>query len=259
MPLAGGGTLSKRWLECVGVGKSYGAGPGAVEALRGVDLACAEGELVCLLGASGCGKSTLLNIVAGLEPASTGQIVIAGRESRGPLRDLAMVFQEHGLFPWATILDNVAFNLRAQGVGRRQRREAALAALELVRLRGVERRYPHELSGGMRQRAGLARALAAQPRLLLMDEPFGALDTHTRANLQAELLRIWQVRGVTILFVTHSVEEALLLADRIVVFQPDPGRIQTIVAPDLPRPRDPHAAPFVALSRELEALVVHHG
>ena len=170
-----------------------------------------------------------------------------------------MVFQEHGLFPWATILDNVAFNLRAQWVGRRERREAARAALDLVRLRGVEERYPHELSGGMRKRAGLARALAGQPRLLLMDEPFGALDTHTRANLQAELLRIWQVRQVTILFVTHSVEEALLLADRIVVFQPNPGRIRTIVAPGWPRPRDPHSAPFLAWSRDLEALVVHHG
>lgn len=242
-------------LECSGVSKTFRGKAGDVEALRDVSLRCPEGELVCFLGASGCGKSTLLQIIAGLEQPSAGGIIINGREIDAPSDALGMVFQDHGLFPWATVEDNVGFNLRARRVGRNARREAVREALDLVGLSGFARRYPHELSGGMRQRAGLARALSTKPKLLLMDEPFGALDTHTRSRLQQELLSIWSRQRATILFVTHDIDEALILADRIIVFRPRPGRIREIVTPDLPRPRDPHAPEFLALVRELEGLV----
>ena len=247
--------MNARFLDCVGVAKTFPGQSGAVEALRDVNLVCREGEFVCFLGASGCGKSTLLQIIGGIERPSEGAVVIDGHEIEGPSKALSMVFQDYGLFPWATVTDNVAFNLRARGVGRRERETAVAEALDLVGLSGFATRFPHELSGGMRQRAGLARALTTKPKLLLMDEPFGALDTHTRANLQQELLSIWSRNSTTILFVTHDIDEALILADRIVVFRPRPGRIRSIVTPDLPRPRDPHSAEFLALARELEALV----
>jgi NitT/TauT family transport system ATP-binding protein len=247
--------MSPALLECSGVSKTFHGKAGDVEALRDVNLRCPEGELVCFLGASGCGKSTLLQLIAGLERPSAGGIIVNGREIDAPSDALGMVFQDHGLFPWATVEDNVGFNLRARRAGRNARREAVREALDLVGLSGFAQRYPHELSGGMRQRAGLARALSTKPKLLLMDEPFGALDTHTRSRLQQELLAIWSRQRTTILFVTHDIDEALILADRIVVFRPRPGRIREVVSPDLARPRDPHSPEFLALARELEALV----
>jgi len=243
------------FVACTGVGKIYPGKSGDVEALRGVDLACGTGEFVCLLGLSGCGKSTLLQLIAGLERATAGTIAINGRPIDGPSAETSIVFQDHGLFPWMTVERNVAFNMKARGVPARERREQAAIFLEMTGLTAFRDRYPHELSGGMRQRVGIARALTTRPKALLMDEPFGALDAQTRGNLQEELLRIWEGQRTTVVFVTHSIDEAVFLADRIAVFSARPGRISAIVKVDLPRPRDPDAPQFAALSRELRAMI----
>jgi len=235
------------FLECLKVSKRYVGPTGTVEALHTIDLACDYGSFVCLLGTSGCGKSTLLQLVAGLETPSEGQIIVNGREIDGPSKDLSVVFQDHGLFPWMTVRRNVEFNMKARGTSRAERRARGQELLDLVGLGAFAERYPHELSGGMRQRAGIARALTTAPKLLLMDEPFAALDAQTRADLQDELLQIWRRHTTTILFVTHNIDEAVLLADRVVVFSPRPGRIKTIVEIGLPRPRDPRSAGFAAL------------
>jgi ABC-type nitrate/sulfonate/bicarbonate transport system ATPase subunit len=239
------------FLECTGVGKIYRGKSGTVEALRGIDLQCGTGEFVCLLGLSGCGKSTLLQLIAGLESATAGTIAINGRPLDGPSAETSIVFQDHGLFPWMTVERNVAFNMKARGVPARERRAQAAEFLAMTGLSAFHDRYPHELSGGMRQRVGIARALTTRPRALLMDEPFGALDAQTRGNLQEELLRIWEHQRTTIVFVTHSIDEAVFLADRIAVFSARPGRISKIVSVDLPRPRDPNAPRFAELSRML--------
>jgi len=227
------------FIECLDVGKIYAGKQGAVEALRGINVQCAEGEFVCLLGLSGCGKSTLLQMIAGLELPTSGQIIVAGRELDGPSPATSIVFQDHGLFPWMNVRDNVAFNLKARGVAKAERLARADEMLALTGLSGFAGRYPHELSGGMRQRVGIARALTTRPRALLMDEPFGALDAQTRGHLQAELLQIWEQQRTTVLFVTHSIDEAVFLADRILVFTPRPGRLAAEVTVELPRPRVP--------------------
>ncbi|KMO18071.1 ABC transporter ATP-binding protein [Methylobacterium indicum] len=229
--------------------KTYARRAETVTALRDVTLTAEPGEFLCLLGVSGCGKSTLLKILAGLEPHSEGTVLVDGRHLQGPHADAAVVFQEHGLFPWMTTRRNVEFNLKARGTGARERRRVAEAMIETVGLSGFSEKYPHELSGGMRQRVGIARALTTNPKLLLMDEPFGALDAQTRSAMQGELLRLWQARRTTVLFVTHSVSEAIVLADRVVVMTPRPGRIRTIIPVDLPRPRDTTAPAFNALVR----------
>ncbi len=247
------------FIECMGVGKTY-AGKGAqVEALRGIDMRCAEGEFVCLLGLSGCGKSTLLQMIAGLERPTAGQIVVAGRELDGPSPATSIVFQDHGLFPWMTVRRNVEFNLKARGVARAARRARAEEMLALTSLSEFAVRYPHELSGGMRQRVGIARALTTRPQALLMDEPFGALDAQTRGHLQAELLSIWARQRTTVLFVTHSIEEAVFLADRILVFTPRPGRLSAEVAVDLPRPRVPGTPAFAAVVARLRTALGSEG
>ncbi len=244
-----------KFLECIGVGKTYPGKTEPVEALRGIDFACEAGDFVCLLGRSGCGKSTLLQIVAGLERASAGQIVVASRELDGPSPDAAIVFQDHGLFPWMTVQRNVEFNMKARGTPAAERAETAARFIDMTGLTGFADRYPHELSGGMRQRVGIARALTTGPKALLMDEPFGALDAQTRAKLQDELLQIWERQRTTVLFVTHSIDEALLLADRILVFTPRPGRIAADITVDLPRPRTSQSAAFTALARDLRGLI----
>ena len=244
-----------RFIECVGVGKIYPGKNEPVEALRGIDFTCDAGDFVCLLGRSGCGKSTLLQMMAGLEPPTAGQIAVAGRELHGPSPDAAIVFQDHGLFPWMTVQKNVEFNMKARGTPAAERKRIAAHFVAMTSLTGFEGRYPHELSGGMRQRVGIARALTTDPKALLMDEPFGALDAQTRGNLQDELLQIWEKRRTTVLFVTHSIDEALLLADRILVFSPRPGRIAADIRVDLPRPRAPQSEAFSALARELRGLV----
>jgi NitT/TauT family transport system ATP-binding protein len=221
-----------------GVGKTFGEGEGAVRALEGVEFAVEEGEFVCIVGPSGCGKTTLFRIIAGLEEPTEGEVLLDGDPVTGPDMDRGMVFQEYGLFPWRTVHENVVFGLEQQSLGERDRRERAREMIGLVGLSGFEDAYPAELSGGMKQRVGIARALAVDPELLLMDEPFGSVDAQTRDMLHGELMRIWEETGKTVLFVTHDVEEAVKLADRIVVMSSGPGSVREVVDVDLARPRE---------------------
>jgi NitT/TauT family transport system ATP-binding protein len=211
------------------VGKSFGSGHGAVVALDGVDLEVERGEFVCLIGASGCGKSTILNLVAGLDKPSAGTVEIEGRP--------ALMFQEAALFPWLTVAANVELPMRLDGVPKAERRARAARLLEAVHLDGFAKKRPHQLSGGMRQRGALARAFAQDAEILLMDEPFGALDAMTRDALHTELEDLVHQRGLTVVFVTHNVREAARLADRIVVLSSRPGRVTAIFDVDIPRPR----------------------
>ncbi len=232
--------------------------------LTDVDLTVAEGEFVSLLGPSGCGKTTLLRIIGGLIAPDGGHVSIGGRTVRGPMKEVSIVFQHFGLYPWRTVLSNVEFPLELDGMGRAERRQTAEQYIELVGLRGFERQYPHELSGGMQQRVGTARALTRKPSVLLMDEPFGALDAQTRENLQEEFLRIWERTRTTVLFVTHSIEEAVFLSHRVIVLSRPPGRVQEIIPVPLPARRwekDVRADPgFVeACARIRELLRVAHG
>ncbi len=208
-----------------------------VEALSDISLTIEENEFLTILGPSGCGKTTLLRAIAGLTHFDSGEILVGGEPVRGPGPERAMVFQSFALLPWATALNNIAFGLRLRGVDKAEREARAHELAELVGLRGFENRLPGELSGGMQQRVGLARALAVQPSVLLMDEPFGAVDEQTRRLLQEELLGIWERRRVTVVFVTHSIEEAVLLGDRVAVMTPRPGRIGELVTVPLERPR----------------------
>ena len=208
-----------------------------VLALEGIDLEVEENAFVTLVGRSGCGKSTLLRIVAGLLPVSSGTVELAGRAVSGPSREVALMFQRPALLPWRTVLDNVLLPAEIHGLDRRQARDEAQQLLELVGLVGFERRRPWELSGGMQQRVALCRALLTRPRVLLMDEPFAALDALTREELSLELQRIWSERRTTILFVTHSIAEAAILSDRVVVLTPRPGRVVRVVDVRVPRPR----------------------
>lgn len=206
-------------------------------ALARFNLSVATGEFVCLVGPSGCGKTTFLNVVAGLIPASEGRVLLSGREIMGTGRDRALVFQSPALFPWRSVWRNVAYGLELQGVSRQEARTRAQEYIDLVGLSGFEESYPNELSGGMQQRVNLARALVIRPQLLLLDEPLAQLDAQTREQMQDEMQRIWLETRHTALFVTHQIEEALFLADRVVVFSPRPGRVRQIVTVDLPRPR----------------------
>ncbi|HYU19082.1 MAG TPA: ABC transporter ATP-binding protein [Chloroflexota bacterium] len=208
-----------------------------VEALRGISLDIEEGEFVSIVGASGCGKTTLLRIVDGLIAPSAGQVLLNGRRIAGPGPDRSFVFQQDSLFPWRTVMDNVLFGLEVQGRLNGQARQVAEEMVHLVGLDGFERAYPHELSGGMRQRVNLARALAVDPEVLLMDEPFASLDAQTREIMQSELLRIWNARRKTVLFITHQIDEAIYLADRAIIFTVRPGRVRETLSIDLPRPR----------------------
>ena len=221
------------------VSKHFRSRGRAVHALDDISLEVGEGEFVCLVGPSGCGKSTLLNIIAGLDRADEGQVVCDGAPVAAPGRDRMMMFQESALFPWLDVLDNVLFGLKLKpNLSGRERHEVARFYLKLVGLEKFEQAAIHELSGGMKQRVALARALAPNPRVLLMDEPFAALDALTREQLYGDLQEIWQKRKKTIIFVTHNVREAACLGDRVVLFSPHPGRIREQFRIDLPRPRD---------------------
>lgn len=235
-------------LRILNVSKVFAGRDQTVEALRPVNLEVAAGEFICLLGPSGCGKSTLLSMIAGLETASNGEVWIDGRRVRGPSTDCVLLFQEAALFPWLDVQQNVEFGLRQSGMPSERRATIARRFLELVHLKGFEHSYVHQLSGGMRQRVAIARALALNPAVLLMDEPFGALDALTRDRLHAELESIWTATRKTILFVTHNVREAVALGDRVLVFAPRPGRIVREFTIDLPRPRslEDHALVDVA-------------
>ncbi len=224
-------------------------------AIEEVDLTISQEEFVCVLGPSGCGKTTLLRLVAGLDLATSGDILLDGEPIRGPNPKVGIVFQEYSLFPWRNVLDNVAFGLEMMGVGREERYHRADQYLELVGLSQFLRSYPSELSGGMRQRVAVARALALDPVVLLMDEPFGALDAQTRNLLQKELLEIWEKTKKTIMFVTHSVDEAVFLADRLIVLTPRPGRVCEVIPIDLDRPRDRTSVEFAQLRRKVLDLI----
>jgi len=241
------------------VEKRYG-GPHETAAVAGVSLDVAPGELVAIVGASGCGKSTLLRVLAGFEQHTGGRVEVAGRPVRGPGPDRGVVFQDYGLFPWLSVAENVRFGLRRRGLPRAEVRERAAAMVETVGLTRFADRFPGELSGGMQQRVAIARVLANDPAVLLMDEPFGALDALTRTQMQHELRRLHVETGTTVLFVTHSIEEAVYLAHRVVVMTGGashgvPGSVRAVVPVDLVGERDVNAADFNAIEREIAALV----
>jgi ABC-type nitrate/sulfonate/bicarbonate transport system ATPase subunit len=245
-------------LAIAAVSKRFAVGDGEIEALARIDLSVAPGQLVCLIGASGCGKSTLLRVIAGFEEPTTGRVSVRGKPITRPGRDRGMVFQDYALFPWMNVRDNIAFGPRQRRVAKQ---EIDATTDEYLRLVGLERfaaRYPSQLSGGMKQRVAIARVLANDPDILLMDEPFGALDALTREQLQRELLQIWTRTGVTILFVTHSVEEAVLLGDRVLVMSAGPGQIDCDMTIALPRPRDVSSPEFNAVRRDLARRLKSH-
>ena len=225
-------------VEVRGLCKTYG---GTVRALEDVDAVFPQGALTSLLGPSGCGKTTLLKIIAGLLPASGGEVRVMGQAVNGPGPERAFVFQDFALLPWATVLRNAAFGLELRGVSEAEREATARRCIEEVGLAGAETRYPHELSGGMRQRVGLARALAVNADVLLMDEPFSAVDEQTRRKFQEDLLRLREVEKKTFIVVTHSIEEAVYLSDRIILLSPGPGRVNRIVEPEIDRSLSPEA------------------
>ncbi len=231
---------------------------GRVTALDDINLATHRREFLCIIGPSGCGKSTLVRILAGLETQTSGAVLLDGVPVAGPGRDRGMVFQGYTLFPWLTVLRNVMFGLRMAGQGRDEAERTAREWLGLIGLDRFADAYPHQLSGGMKQRVAIARALANQPRILLMDEPFGALDAQTRARMQAYLLEIWRKVDITIVFITHDLDEAIYLADRILVLSAHPGRVQALIEVPLDRPRSAAqtaSAAFLGLKARLEALI----
>jgi len=235
------------WLE-------YGAGRGnSTVALEDINLTVREGEFVTIVGPSGCGKSSFLNLVAGFLTPTRGTLLLDGAPIRGPGADRGFVFQEHALFPWMTVERNIGYGPRTNGQPKAEVERRVADLLELVGLQRFAKAWPKQLSGGMKQRVAIARALANGPTMLLMDEPFAALDAQTRRFLQDELLRIWSRTGTTILFITHSIDEAVLLSDRIAVMTARPGRIKEIIEPELPRPRDENSIAFVETRRRVAA------
>jgi NitT/TauT family transport system ATP-binding protein len=247
-------------LQLRGVSKQFELQGQRVDALRDAHLSVHKGEFVCLIGASGCGKSTLLRIVAGFENPTAGDALMWGMPIAGPGPERGMVFQDYGLFPWLTVRGNIGFGPTSRGRPAAEVKDTVERFISLVGLQRFADAYPHQLSGGMKQRVAIARVLANDAEVVLMDEPFGALDAMTRERLQDELLEIWQRTGLTVLFVTHSIEEAIFLADRIVVMSPSPGRIESETSVLLPRPRDVVAADFNDMRGRLsQQLHSHHG
>jgi NitT/TauT family transport system ATP-binding protein len=245
-------------LSLTNVGKMFDVNGRKIEALRGANLEAAKGEFVCLIGASGCGKSTLLRIVAGFENATSGEALMWGKPITGPDPTRGMVFQDYGLFPWLSVRANIGFGPASRGRAKSEVKETVDRFIDLVGLGKFADAYPHQLSGGMKQRVAIARVLANDAEMVLMDEPFGALDAMTRERLQDELLDLWQRTGLTVLFVTHSIEEAIFLSNRVVVMSPGPGRIDSDIAIDLPRPRDVSAPDFNELRRSLSLKLHSH-
>jgi NitT/TauT family transport system ATP-binding protein len=231
--------------------KTFPLDDGELVAIDDFSLKVQDGEFLCILGPSGCGKTTLLRIIAGLEMPSGGRILLNGNEITGPGSDRGMVFQEFALFPWRTVRKNVEFGLELKKVPKEKKNEISQKYIDLVGLKGFENAHPYELSGGMKQRVGIARALANDPSILLMDEPFGAIDAQTRNMMQGELLRIWSETKKTVVFITHSVDEAVYLADRIVVMSPRPGRLKEIFEISFERPRERASVEFASLRRDI--------
>jgi len=237
--------------------KTYSTKHGAtITALDSVSVDIAPGEFVCLVGRSGCGKTTLLNMIAGFVTPTTGSVSVGDDLVTGPGQGKGVVFQNFGLFPWLSARKNIEFACRRKQMSKQEAADRATELVRLVRLNGFEDKYPHELSGGMQQRVAIARTLATEPKVLLMDEPFGALDEFTRSDLQTELLRIWTETEKTIVFVTHSVSEAVLLADRILVLSPHPGRVKCVMPITLPRPRSNLDLECLRLEKEIQDALV---
>jgi NitT/TauT family transport system ATP-binding protein len=245
-------------IDVRGLSVAFGDNQAPVLAIRDLSFLASPGEFLCIVGTSGCGKSTILNVLAGFIPPDSGDILVDSEPVRLPGPDRGMVFQRHALFPWKTVMGNVAFGLKMKGLRRGKRRKAAQRYIDLVGLTGFEKRYPAELSGGMEQRVGLARALALEPRVLLMDEPFGSLDAQTRMMMQELLLGIWEKSDCTVVFVTHDVDEAVLLADRIIVLTARPGRVKATIPVSLPRPRAYEmvtSMEYLEIKRQILALI----
>ena len=237
------------------VTKLFSTGDSEILAVDDVSMDIRLGEFLCILGPSGCGKTTLLNMMAGLLPPTRGQILIDDRAVEGPGNDRTFVFQEYALFPWMTVLENVAFGLESRGVGQEERQDSARKILENMGLGEFVDAFPHAISGGMKQRVSIARALAVNPEIILMDEPFAALDAQSRLILQKELLSIWEVLKKTVVFVTHNIEEAMLLSDRIAIMTARPGKIKKVVEVSLPRPRDIASLEYLIILKEVQQLI----
>ncbi|WP_035172162.1 ABC transporter ATP-binding protein [Caldanaerobius polysaccharolyticus] len=245
------GVLSEGEIKIVGVSKSFASPDGKrVIALNGIDLTIKPGEFVSIVGPSGCGKSTLLRLIAGLDTPNDGEIYLDGEKIKGPHYERGLVFQDPTLYPWLNVYQNVALGLKARKLFK-NRKEEVQDYINLVGLQGFEKTYPHQLSGGMAQRTALARALVNHPKVLMLDEPFGALDAFTRVKMQDELMRIWNKRKTTMVLVTHDIEEAIYLSDRIVVMTPRPGSIKDVIIVDLKRPRARNNESFFRLKTRI--------
>ena len=245
-------------LEVKNLGKSFESPTGEVVALKDINFKTHKREFVCVIGPSGCGKSTLIRILAGLETPTSGEVLLNGKAVHGPGPDRGMVFQGYTLFPWLTVLRNVMFGLLQSGHSKENAEQDARQWIDLVGLTKFVNSYPHELSGGMKQRVAIARALANQPGILLMDEPFGALDAQTRSKMQSYLMDIWKNIDITILFITHDLDEAIYLADRILVLKAHPGEVQELIEVPVPQPRSPEqllSPEFLATKKRLEELI----
>lgn len=242
-------------IECQGICKTFKVPSGEHQVVAGFDLTADENEFICLFGPGQCGKTTLINLIAGFEPPTSGTITVAGQPVTGPGPDRGVVFQNITLFPWLTAIKNVEYGLKMAGVAPKERRRRAQKYMDLVGLQGFEDSFPVQLSGGMKQRVGIARAYCIEPRVMLMDEPFGALDAQTRYLMQEELQRIWQTEKRTIIFVTNNIEEAIYLADRIVVLSNCPATVKKEYVIDLPRPRKYTSSEFLALRKEITGIV----
>lgn len=245
-------------MEVKGLTKTFRSHHGEVTALKNIDLKIHKREFVCVIGPSGCGKSTLIRILAGLEQASQGQVLLDGNEVTKPGPERGMVFQGYTLFPWLSVKRNIMFGLLESGMDARNAEAEARQWIELIGLSRFENNYPHQLSGGMKQRVAIARALANKPKILLMDEPFSALDAQTRAKMQAYLMEIWKNIDITVFFITHDLDEAVYLADRILVLKANPGEVQELVEVPVPQPRHPDqflSPEFLATKRHIESLI----
>lgn len=228
-------------------------------AIAGVDLEIEQNEFLCILGPSGCGKSTLLNVLAGFDKVTSGSVIVDGKEINGPGADRGVVFQQPTLMPWLTVWENISFHHKLKGFSKEQRKEQANKFIEMVGLTGFENHYPHELSGGMNQRVGIARALMLNPSVILMDEPFAALDAQTKLDLQVELVKIWKKYKITVVFITHSIDEAVLLGTKVVVMTHRPGKIKEEMIIDLPEERDITSDEFNAYKRRIMGLLKEDG
>jgi NitT/TauT family transport system ATP-binding protein len=242
-------------VEIEGVYKVFGSVESQVIALKDVSLTIGKEEFICVVGPSGCGKTTLLNLLAGFEPPTMGHIRAFGQEIKVPGPDRTMMFQDYALFPWLTVKGNIEYGLKRRGVNRAERNHIIQHYVDLIDLKGFERNYPQQLSGGMRQRVALARALAVNPSVLLMDEPFAALDSFTRERMQDELVRVWQRERKAVFFITHNIDEAIKLGDRIVVMSPRPGRVIEIVTVSAQRPRDVDSEENAKIARDVREML----